>query len=1521
MGKSKLKKWVTYMLFFLLMISPVLSPLGYSLAADQEDWISIVDRDGLESIREDLSGNYRLDNDIDLGSDNWIPIGKCTNEWAGEGLCDGDESFSGIFDGQGYVIRNMTIDGYGHPYIGLFRATTSEGEIRNVGVTEIHIQINSNPSYIGGLVGRNYGQIENVSTTGSIIGNTDGYIGGIYSGGIAGQNDGEIRSSYSSVDVRGRSYIGGLVGLNTGSVSNAYATGDIIANHISGLHFAGGLIGEHRSGNVSTAYAVGNVSPVAYYTGALFGEVPNNLGAVIDASYWNTESTGHNAGIGGNYSGPDMEGKTDGEMRQKSTFTDWDFEQAWAVLHTEEADMYAYPRLIGDFHANRLTRLEVNSESAASWDVAFEPAERSYNVVFDRNVNEVELSIIPFEADSVIQLLHADHGDHNGARLDDDRVAVTVQPGQNKVLIQNFTRKTDFVGQYELILHIPYPGPMLSIDSMEETAIHLSWESVHHADEYVLVRDDEEVYRGTSTSYVDTGLDPNTAYEYSLVSVYASGTSDASTVTATTTFPPSDFEYTDNGDGTATINGWNNDSGHVPHILVIPREINGLTVTRIRDGSIDSAAFRNLSIEKLTLPDSLEYIGGYAFADNFLKSVTIPESVTEIGNAAFLGNMLESITIYNNEVNIASASLNDNNASLTLYGWEGSTTADHANMKCYRFIAFDSEPHVNIWYGEEAVGLELSLDFEETGHLSAEYSHDAADIESVTWLVDGLEKSTNEILDLSDYTSTPQTLTVSLRVETEYGAVGTVQIEITVKPPVPGTPSMSVDHTEETAIHLSWQSVQYVVEYVLVRDDQEVYRGTSTSYVDTGLDPETDYDYSLVAVNASGTSEAAEVTARTALPVPSIVDIRLTHVDDSPYRSGAWTNKSVTAAVYAANDAGVPVNTLFYSLNHDEDWQEYTVPLQFSAEGVHLLAVSAQDDTGTTVEAERMIRIDRTAPSIYFETNGNDSWSTFADTTVTVTDIDGPVDANSDVDDASLRYAWTQASSPPSADDTGWATFANGEHLVKKDADGIWYLHIQAADAAGNEAQATTNKFRLDTSDAHLSDLTLSDGELRPAFDEEIYEYTVHVPNQISEVTLTPVTAEDGSSVKVQLDDGEYQEVVSGQSSERLPLRVGDNTVVVEVTALNGAKRHYTLHIVREASRASGGEGVSWPANSRFVGNGGAAISFDGGLIEIPAGAWPGSFHLRIDTREGKPATDTLPLTNEARFVSKIVTLTKDTEGLFEEAITLTLKLDLEILDEDLKRVMEAWTISLYWLDEEASEWVELDNIDLDVEQGTISGEIDHFTNFAAIAHPVEATDETDREDLLEPRDPTEASPQMTFSDLDGHWAEEAIYDLVGRDAIQGYPDGTFQPNQSMTRAEFVAMAVHALNLKGKDVTNNTEQTFFADSEGHWAREAIATATMQGIVSGYDEITFGVNDPITREQLALILLRTMGLPSVSNTVTFTDQDKIASWAVEAIAALQVEGVLTGYPDGSVRPQQELTRAEAAVVVSKVLGRM
>jgi hypothetical protein len=172
----------------------------------------------------------------------------------------------------------------------------------------------------------------------------------------------------------------------------------------------------------------------------------------------------------------------------------------------------------------------------------------------------------------------------------------------------------------------------------------------------------------------------------------------------------------------------------------------------------------------------------------------------------------------------------------------------------------------------------------------------------------------------------------------------------------------------------------------------------------------------------------------------------------------------------------------------------------------------------------------------------------------------------------------------------------------------------------------------------------------------------------------------------------------------------------------------------------------------------------------------------------------------------------------------------------------------------------------------------------------------------------------VNLSDIKGHWAVASIIELVQRGAISGYPNGTFRPNQTITRAEFAAVLVAALDLKG------TGGKVFADTANHWARESIAIANARGIINGYSSQRFGPDDPITREQMALMISQAKGLSGNANGKRFSDETRISLWSKNAVMATTAAGIINGYTDGSFRPQGRTTRAEAVTVIVNSLAK-
>ncbi len=316
--------------------------------------------------------HYRLETSLDLSGIIWsMAVVPC---------------FGGIFDGNGYVISNLQIQG--GSYLGLFGELGLEAKLSNLGLEAVNV---NGDWYVGGLAGKNLGSITNCYSIGTVTGhnyyvggligrNKDGSItashstgtvsGDVWVGGLVGQNyAGRINVSYSTGEVNGNLSVGGLAGDNyTGSITASFSTATV-----SGYERVGGLVGYNfwgifnpRGGIITTSYSTGNVfgsnrvgglvgynfrgSIVeSYSTGTVDGNkhvgglVGDYYEDTISHSFWDTETSGQTTSAGGT-------GKTTAEMQTAGTFlgAGWDFvdetqngnEDIWWILEGQD-----YPRL------------------------------------------------------------------------------------------------------------------------------------------------------------------------------------------------------------------------------------------------------------------------------------------------------------------------------------------------------------------------------------------------------------------------------------------------------------------------------------------------------------------------------------------------------------------------------------------------------------------------------------------------------------------------------------------------------------------------------------------------------------------------------------------------------------------------------------------------------------------------------------------------------------------------------------------------------------------------------------------------------------------------------------------------------------------------------------------------------------------------------------------------------------------------------------------------------------------------
>lgn len=154
---------------------------------------------------------------------------------------------------------------------------------------------------------------------------------------------------------------------------------------------------------------------------------------------------------------------------------------------------------------------------------------------------------------------------------------------------------------------------------------------------------------------------------------------------------------------------------------------------------------------------------------------------------------------------------------------------------------------------------------------------------------------------------------------------------------------------------------------------------------------------------------------------------------------------------------------------------------------------------------------------------------------------------------------------------------------------------------------------------------------------------------------------------------------------------------------------------------------------------------------------------------------------------------------------------------------------------------------------------------------------------------------------------------------INGYPDGSVQPNGSITREEITAILYRITNHDYEQPFVATGDIFPDVGAGRWSLRDIEYMAEKNIVLGYPDGEFKPAGKLTRAEFAALICRFAKLSQVSGENPFPDLEA-SHWAYKDILSLVASGLVEGYEDGTFRPENEITRAEVMTVINKILGR-
>ena len=170
-------------------------------------------------------------------------------------------------------------------------------------------------------------------------------------------------------------------------------------------------------------------------------------------------------------------------------------------------------------------------------------------------------------------------------------------------------------------------------------------------------------------------------------------------------------------------------------------------------------------------------------------------------------------------------------------------------------------------------------------------------------------------------------------------------------------------------------------------------------------------------------------------------------------------------------------------------------------------------------------------------------------------------------------------------------------------------------------------------------------------------------------------------------------------------------------------------------------------------------------------------------------------------------------------------------------------------------------------------------------------------------------------NDIAGHWAETVVAKWYDNGIISGFPDGSFRPNEAVTRAQLAVIIDNIFKFTTK------ADMYFSDVNGsEWFADAVAKCSQAGIINGNPNGTFEPNKPVTREQAAKMIAEAFKLTAADADAyrTFADSSSIAAYAREYVSALYEAGYIAGVPGGNYEPKKGLTRAEALKIIDNIL---
>ncbi|CAI6034664.1 S-layer homology domain-containing protein [Cohnella sp. JJ-181] len=1551
------------LLVFFMATAVVLNAVVPSRHASAEvtTWTPINSAAELNQIRSDLAGHYKLMQDIDLaGFDagdgkGWRPIGGNGNE------------FKGSFDGNGFVIRNLTIDRPNENNVGLF-GSAYQATIANVHVTNAIVE--------------GYSSV----------------------GGIAGiLTDSSLSKAFFQGKVTGNETVGGLVGYNDFSqISDSYAGGQIALGAHPGDSF-GGLVG-YSSGNGARGTIVRSYSTAAVGSGTMAGGlVGQKVGsASVVSSYWNTETSGQAASAAGS-------GRTTAQLLTKSTYLDWDFggngtdDPIWGMV-----EGITYPIHYGDYEKVALASLVVTdaNDVPLALDREFAGNQGIYGVRVGSDTDHVIVTGTPLASSSIVSV-------EGGG----DSKTLALTPGKNEfeINVSDAADPSNLHADYKLTVFredgsAQYPHRISNADQLSRIGdLSVGYEM---DDSYELEADLNLApwAAGAGWAPIGSGMTPfqgrfeGNNHTIANASIHRPASNDQGLFGVTSGATISNLSLIH-----ADITGAEAVGGLIGRAE--NTDVSGVSVQGKVTGSGDTGGLIGSADASTSVTEA--YAAAIVSADNgggglvgagaaagsvtqaFWDSERSGQSSSAGGGAPYTTADMMKQTTYTNVVGSTWAFGSGHRWGII----EGTTYpmpyASYLGVKpaAVAVSAAGTTLTMSPAAFDASKGLYALALAAPVPH--AEVTVTPAAGQAVT--INGVNGNTRQV-DLT-LGSNP----IEIAVTGSDGQIGTYRLTLAVPSPSAAVTSVPVDGYYGIGAQLEFVvAYDYPVDVDLTESPElpielDGSAQPSASYVGmAGSDPRTlKFRYTvqqsdqaaagirLADALVSGSPSSitlldSPVSLNLASPLPDtsgiVIDGNVPEIELIPSTTTP-VNGAVTVTVNA-DGTGTEISEVKWAAGNRS--ASYFNGAGSALSGATFIAadngtytVYAIDEAGNEqVRTIDVTNIVSEKPTVLLDYSPKTAVRSGVDVSVT-TSVN-----NEDAGNAIERLRWAEGSlTETDFDDPTVGTDVPSSGAFHVAANGTYTVY--ALDTAGNRR---VEEIAIANIVNEAPTITLDHTPKTATADGVDVKVSAAAADDAAGNRIVTLKWAEGSLVVTDFDDPTVGTDVPSSGSFHVTAN-GTYTVYAVDTAGNRRVEEIAIaNIVNEAPtitldytpKTATADGVDIKvsaaaaddaAGNRIVtlkwaeGSLGVADFNDPGVgTDVPSS---GSFHVTAngtytvfaaDTAGNKKVTSLVidivvdpplpaappsdPILNQLSFYlipGREYTLTIDGLELFIPADAI-----LQATNVTLKKVTDEAEGLLKPGQPILSDIYELTKDTPGKFNAPVRLRIDvRNDSWGAGQHPAlvyydEAaakwtdlggslsdgilTGNTDHFTKFALMPVADESPVPLLSDIDGHWAEQEITDAVAQGIISGYPDGTFGPDHPVTRAEFALLLNRVLKLPEGHTFSFEDQGEIPD----WADDAVASVAEAGIMNGYPDRGFRPAARLSRIEAAVLIARAAGLPiDGSSRTLFADDAAIAGWAMPYIRAASTSGLVRGQSLNRFNPTAPLTRAEAISLLARL----